>query len=98
MNTDSSDLLICCSLAGGFACAGASPGAENWDGKRASDETMETTLRKCWKNGQRLEESNIAVVQQEAMVLVCSSVIFILRQLGLQLGKSVFFLSIQRSK
>lgn len=28
LNTDSSDLLICSSLAGGFPCAGASPGAE----------------------------------------------------------------------
>lgn len=34
------------------------------DGKQASDESMENTVRKCRKNGQSLEESNIAVVQE----------------------------------
>lgn len=57
LNTDSSDLLICHSLAAGFACAGANPGAEKTavvteDGKQASDETMENTARKCRKKGQ----------------------------------------------
>lgn len=33
LNTDSLNLLICGSLAGGFAHAGASPGAENGKGK-----------------------------------------------------------------
>lgn len=49
LNTDSSDLLICHSLAAGFACAGASPGAESGEGKLQWQRMENRQVMRPWK-------------------------------------------------